>query len=1055
MNEPKTGTEAELQAARETSPPPEVRAIDDDVASIPNWRKWVILFVVCWMPLPMTFWSTAIMPATIEVASELNVPLTTISTVNAGVFVAQALSGLIWLPISTIIGRKSAYLAANAVLCLCAIGCAVVPNMAGFASLWVIGGTAGPFFLVAGQTILADIFDPTARGTAVGFFLGSCVSANSIAPLLGSVIATFTSWRVIFGVEAGMSLLGLILSLLFIPRSREVENPKLAEPRPRTRKEIVQAFNPMRVFSQYAYPKVIVANIACGFLGFNQYGLLSSIRRVVNPRFNLTTPLSSGLFYLAPGSGFLIGSTVGGKISDVVVKRYIRKRNGERRPEDRLNSSLPSVLIILPLGTLLYAWSVQRKIGGMALPIIGSFIEGFGLMASFSGMNTYAAEVRPTHRTAVITGKYVIQYCFGAMSVGGLVPMIDGIGVGWAFTGLSNEESSWRERRAKQMMPNLEDYLKLVKISGFDINGYMDKLKEEDVPIVGLSVSGGGTQSGLGGLGIWKAFDARSDAAIAARTGGLTQLLSYITGLSGGGAVTVSLLAANNFTTTDDIQKATNFSTSYAEGPDGNQTDFFNTIFENAGAKDEAGFPVSVADTFGQFWGTWLPEDQLFSNYSGIANNGTAFALGDAPMPILCFAEVVPGKSPEIGKLMYPTLNTSNLFNLTAYEVTPYEFGSWAGGRVQAFISTKYLGTSMSDGKPQNRSECVEGFDKLTLMQGTTTNAFTAWFIDSFYGVPIFAKRWLEKRQKANPDINDVPIPDDEYDNPLVELVNQTALYFDLTFNQSLWATYPNPFEDYNDDMKDVSELLLIDGSLSLDTNPLRPLIIPERKLDLIVVYEASSDAPNSWNNGTNLRHTALAASQGDIPFPEIPDVNTIVAQNLSFQPTFFGCNASEDTPLLLWLPNAPWTGYTNYSYTQSEFTSAQLDIAFENAFQVATYGNGSVDENWPACLACAAIKGSLRRVDINLPKQCDECFNKHCWNGTTSSRKATAADFDLKPRLDPGLTFETWNSSDWYGESRTNGSSGGSKEDNSAGAKVGNNVIGLVLSVAAMVYIL
>lgn len=100
------------------------------------------------------------MPATIEVASELNVPLTTISTVNAGVFVAQALSGLIWLPISTIIGRKSAYLAANAVLCLCAIGCAVVPNMAGFASLWVIGGTAGPFFLVAGQTILADIFDP-------------------------------------------------------------------------------------------------------------------------------------------------------------------------------------------------------------------------------------------------------------------------------------------------------------------------------------------------------------------------------------------------------------------------------------------------------------------------------------------------------------------------------------------------------------------------------------------------------------------------------------------------------------------------------------------------------------------------------------------------------------------------------------------------------------------------------------------------------------------------------------------------------------------------------
>lgn len=91
-------------------------------------------------------------------------------------------------------------------------------------------------------------------------------------------------------------------------------------------------------------------------------------------------------------------------------------------------------------------------------------------------------------------------------------------------------------------MPDLESYLKLVNITDFDVKEYMNKLKEEDVPIVGLSVSGGGTQSGMGGLGVWRAYDARSDAAIAARTGGLTQLFSYITGLSGGGAVTVAIL---------------------------------------------------------------------------------------------------------------------------------------------------------------------------------------------------------------------------------------------------------------------------------------------------------------------------------------------------------------------------------------------------------------------------------------------------------------------------------------------------------------------------------
>jgi predicted MFS family arabinose efflux permease len=83
---------------------------------------------------------------------------------------------------------------------------------------------------------------------------------TSPAPLIGSIIATFTSWRVIYGVEAGMSLFGLTLSFLFIPRASEVENPKLAQPtRPQTTKEILQTFNPKHVFCQFVYPKVILA----------------------------------------------------------------------------------------------------------------------------------------------------------------------------------------------------------------------------------------------------------------------------------------------------------------------------------------------------------------------------------------------------------------------------------------------------------------------------------------------------------------------------------------------------------------------------------------------------------------------------------------------------------------------------------------------------------------------------------------------------------------------------------------------------------------------------
>lgn len=264
------------------------------------------------------------------------------------------------------------------------------------------------------------------------------------------------------------------------------------------------------------------------------------------------------------------------------------------------------------------------------------------------------------------------------------------------------------------------------------------------------------------------------------------------------------------------IRGVTNFSAPYDVGPTGNETEFFNNIFENAGAKAELGFPVSVADTFGQFWATWLPQNSTYLNYSDLAANGSSLAEGAGPMPIITLAEVVPGQSPEIGKIMYPGRNDTNGFNLTSYEVTPFEFGSWVGGRVQGFIPTQWLGTTMDNGTAQNSSQCVAGFDKFSLVQGSTTNAFCAWFIDDFYGRPIFAKRSIHNRQQGSNETDDIPIPQGQEQSPLVQIVNETASNFQQTFNESMWATYPNPFQGYSDAMGNTSELLLVSYTLHL-----------------------------------------------------------------------------------------------------------------------------------------------------------------------------------------------------------------------------------------------
>jgi lysophospholipase len=133
------------------------------------------------------------------------------------------------------------------------------------------------------------------------------------------------------------------------------------------------------------------------------------------------------------------------------------------------------------------------------------------------------------------------------------------------------------------------------------------------------------------------ALDSRLDAAVKQRTGDLLQCITYMSGLSGGGFPTVSF-AVNNFPTADEIVdiwqpainrfNATN-TTEYAAS--------FTDIFEDIGAKLEAGFPIGTADLFGRAWGY-----QFTPGYKGGLNvtlscivNESNFIIHQMPFPTL------------------------------------------------------------------------------------------------------------------------------------------------------------------------------------------------------------------------------------------------------------------------------------------------------------------------------------------------------------------------------------------------------------------------------------
>lgn len=179
----------------------------------------------------------------------------------------------------------------------------------------------------------------------------------------------------------------------------------------------------------------MLTGIASSSLVWNMYSLLTPIRYVLNPRFHLTTPMQSGLFYLAPGAGYLLGTFFGGRYADHVVKKYIaRSPSHTRIPEDRLRSALPFVGGVIPACVLVYGWCVERDAGGIPVVVIMLFLQGVAQLFCFPSLNTYCLDVMQGRGSDVIAGNYFVRYLFACLGTAVVLPAVESIGVGWFST---------------------------------------------------------------------------------------------------------------------------------------------------------------------------------------------------------------------------------------------------------------------------------------------------------------------------------------------------------------------------------------------------------------------------------------------------------------------------------------------------------------------------------------------------------------------------------------------------------------------------------------------
>ncbi|KAJ7221539.1 acyl transferase/acyl hydrolase/lysophospholipase [Mycena pura] len=196
----------------------------------------------------------------------------------------------------------------------------------------------------------------------------------------------------------------------------------------------------------------------------------------------------------------------------------------------------------------------------------------------------------------------------------------------------------------------------------------------------------------------------------------------------------------------------------------------------------------------------------------------------------------------------------------TEFEYDIFEFGSY-DPNLSAFIPMPNLGSI-------NSSSCVSGFDQTAFVLGSTGNVFPA----------------INASLKPN-------------DSSVLELeaTSISTAYSSGKQQSSLFQR------------SEKKELLsLADGAIDGANLPLQALLAEARGIQAIIAIDASGDTDDNFAAGNSLIAESKRAAlfPGACKFPRIPANSAdFVAQNLTTQPTFFGCNEVH-VPLILYFPN-------------------------------------------------------------------------------------------------------------------------------------------------------
>lgn len=425
------------------------------------------------------FASNIYFPALPTIAQDLNVSIELVNLTVTSYLIFQGLAPSLWGPVSDVRGRRTAYCCTFVVFIGACVGLAETKNYATLIVLRCLQSTGSASTIAIGSGVVGDITTRAERGSFMGIFQAGLLVPVAVGPVIGGALAGSLGWRSIFLFLTIYGAVFLVALLVLLPETlrsvvgngggtpasfmanyplRAYQNltkvpwnsDKVSHPPPKKQVDVTGPFKIL--FSKVAAPIIVFLAIYYAVWQMS----ITALSSLFADRYGLNET-QVGLTFIANGVGSMVGTLITGWILDMDycrVKASHEAKAHHTEPElgaDQAQSQaidredfplerarlrlVPAFSIVQCMSIIAFGWSVHYAPRvHIAVPIITTFVTGWTAVSTQSIIMTYLVDVYSDRSAAASASLNLARCLFAAGGTGFIMPMVNGVGAGLAFT---------------------------------------------------------------------------------------------------------------------------------------------------------------------------------------------------------------------------------------------------------------------------------------------------------------------------------------------------------------------------------------------------------------------------------------------------------------------------------------------------------------------------------------------------------------------------------------------------------------------------------------------